>query len=126
MKYEWKDVTDTFSESRRHYKNMYLEVCEIYENAEVNLYSSMIDPYEIYFSYGRMYGIIYTNEEECEELREKVKTDIAHAYDQSEEPTSEFVEEFFEKYDAQFPSDTLFDTEKMMNALLGMFENWNK
>lgn len=27
--YKWKDVTNTFSESQRFYKNLYLEKCEI-------------------------------------------------------------------------------------------------
>lgn len=126
MKQEWKDVTDTFSEERRHYKNMYLEVCEVYDKAEVSLFSSMIDPYEIYFSYGRMYGIVYTNEEECEKTREAVKNDIAKAYDQSEQPTEEFVNYFFETYDADIPNDVLFDEEKFMNALNKMFDLWVK
>ncbi len=26
---QWIDVTNTFSESQRHYKNTYLEICEV-------------------------------------------------------------------------------------------------
>lgn len=29
----WKNVTNTFSEKRRHYRNTYLEICEAYDEA---------------------------------------------------------------------------------------------
>ena len=32
--YEWTDVTGSFSEEQRHYKNTYLEIVEVY-NMEV-------------------------------------------------------------------------------------------
>ena len=28
---EWKNVTDSFSEEQRHYKNTYMEICEVYD-----------------------------------------------------------------------------------------------
>ncbi len=44
---QWVNVTDTFSESRRHYKNTYLEICEVIGDAlEVSLFSSAGQPYE--------------------------------------------------------------------------------
>lgn len=61
----WKNVTNTFSGKRRHYMNTYLEICEVYdESVEVSIFSSESQPYEIYVSYGRMYGIIYSNAED--------------------------------------------------------------
>ena len=60
----WKNVTETFSDKQRHYKNIYLETCEVYDEVlEVSLFSSIVDSYEIYFSYGKFYGIIYVDEE---------------------------------------------------------------
>nr|WP_300836768.1 hypothetical protein [uncultured Acetatifactor sp.] len=57
---QWVNVTDTFSESQRHYKNTYLEICEVFDEVvELRLFSSEEDPYEIYFSFGIMYGIVY-------------------------------------------------------------------
>ena len=48
---EWVNVTETFSERQRHYKNVYLEICEVCdEKVEVSLFSSEEDSYEIYFS----------------------------------------------------------------------------
>lgn len=36
---QWVDVTDTFSESRRHYRNTYLEICEVLnEEVEISLF----------------------------------------------------------------------------------------
>ena len=38
---EWVNVTDSFSESQRHYKNTYLEICEVFDEVvEVSLFSS--------------------------------------------------------------------------------------
>ena len=28
---QWADVTSTFSESQRHYKNAYLEICKVFD-----------------------------------------------------------------------------------------------
>ncbi len=61
---QWVDVTSTFSESQRHYKNTYLEICEVFDEVvEISLFSSEVGPYEIYFSFGIMYGIVYTDKE---------------------------------------------------------------
>lgn len=36
---EWKNVTDSFSEEQRHYKNTYMEICEVFDEAvEVSLF----------------------------------------------------------------------------------------
>ena len=36
----WKNVTVTFSDEQRHYKNIYLEICEVYD--EVALPSDIL------------------------------------------------------------------------------------
>ena len=49
---KWKNVTDTFSEKQRYYKEKYLEIDEVYDDAlEVSVFSAVDGPYEIYFSY---------------------------------------------------------------------------
>jgi len=65
---QWVNVTNTFSESKRHYKNTYLEICEVFDEVvEVSLFSSVDKPYEIYFSFGIMYGIVYVKKEDAYE-----------------------------------------------------------
>lgn len=56
---EWINVTDSFTEKQRHYSNTYLEIDEVYDNVvEVSLFSSQQGPYEIFISYGILYGIV--------------------------------------------------------------------
>lgn len=39
----WRNVTNTFSEERRHYSNTYLEICEVYDEAvEVSVFSAVV------------------------------------------------------------------------------------
>ena len=107
---EWKDVTSYFSESQRYYKDTYLEIDEVYnEELEVSLFSSEEGPYEIYFSYGKMYGIVYADADKAYEVREQMKKDLQEAYDQSTEPSSEYIDWFAGKYDVQLPLDIYFD-----------------
>ncbi len=107
---EWKDVTSCFSESQRYYKHTYLEIDEVYdEELEVSLFSSEEGPYEIYFSYGIMYGIVYADADKAYEVREQMKKDLQEAYDQSKEPSSEYIDWFAKKYDVQLPMDIYFD-----------------
>ena len=109
-KYEWTDVTGSFSEGQRHYKNTYLEIDEVYNmEVEVSLFSAEEGLYEIYVSYGRMYGIVYVAPEKAYALRESIKEDLEKAYDNSREPSSDYINWFVKKYDLQLPMDTLFD-----------------
>lgn len=95
----WRDVTDYFSESQRHYRGTYMEIDEVYdESVEVSLFSSPDEEYEIYISYGCMYGIIYVEKEKAYELREEVKQVLEREYKIRKEPTDEFIDEFAEKY----------------------------
>ncbi len=118
---QWVNVTDTFSESRRHYKNTYLEICEVIGDAlEVSLFSSVGQPYEIYFSFGIMYGIVYAEKENAYEKREQMKSDLKKEYEKNEEPSDGFINSFTEKYNVCLPSDTLFDEESLMDAFLNL------
>jgi arsenate reductase len=106
----WENVTETFSDAQRHYKNMYLETCEVYDEiVEVSLFSSIVDSYEIYFSYGIFYGIIYVDKENAVEKYETVKKELELEYRQHKDPTATFINEFAEKHEVALPSDILFD-----------------
>ncbi len=116
---EWKNVTDSFSEEQRHYKNTYMEICEVYDEVvEVSLFSSKTDPYEIYFSYGIMYGIIYVEKEDADAKREEIKIELQAEYQKSREPSDEFVTSFVKKHHACFPNDIVFDTDAFFDAFL--------
>lgn len=106
-----KDVTGAFSEDRRHYKDTYLEIDEVYnEEVEVSLFSAQEGPYEIYISYGRMYGIIYVKADEADAKREEVKKELAQEYEKHKEPTREFINSFCEKHQVSLPNDIFFNT----------------
>lgn len=106
----WRDVTMAFSEDARHYKDTYLEIDEVYDEVvEVSLFSTQEGPYEIYLSYGRLYGIIYVEADEADAKREKVKEELAQEYEKHKEPTGEFINSFCEKYDVSIPNDIFFD-----------------
>lgn len=114
--YTWKNVTESFSESQRHYKDCYLEIDEVYdEHVEVSLFSSQEGPYEIYVSYGRMYGIIYAEAAEAEAKREEVKIVLEKEYQKHKEPTGEFINEFASKYKLCLPNDILFDASGLFD-----------
>ena len=91
---------------------MYLETCEVYDDVlEVSLFSSAVDSYEIYFSYGKFYGIIYVEEENAFEKFETVKDEIELKYRQHKNPTATFINEFAEKHKVSLPNDIFFDFE---------------
>lgn len=118
---QWVNVTDTFSETQRHYKNTYLEICEVFDEVvEVSLFSSAEDPYEIYFSFGIMYGIVYAEKENADEKREQMKSDLEQEYRMNKEPSSEFINSFCKKYDVCLPNDVLFDEGALMDALMNI------
>lgn len=112
----WKNVTNTFSEKRRHYRNTYLEICEVYDEAvEVSVFSSESQPYEIYVSYGRMYGVIYSNAEDAYAKLEEIKKVLEKEYKENKELTDEFIETFAEKYQLELPQDIIFDTSALFD-----------
>ncbi len=113
---EWRNVTETFTEEQRHYNGTYLEICEVYdEKLEVSLFSAEDKPYEIYVSFGRMYGIVYASQEVAAVLREDIKQVLLEEYEQHEEPTSEFIDEFAECFGLCMPNDVLFDASGLLD-----------
>lgn len=120
---QWANVTNTFSESQRHYKNTYLEICEVIDEVlEVSLFSSVDSPYEIYFSFGIMYGIVYAEKEDAYEKREQMKADLEQEYRKNKEPSDAFIDSFAKKYDVCLPSDVLFDEDALMDAFMSIGE----
>jgi len=111
---KWVNVTETFSKKQRHYKNTYLEICEVYDKVvEVSLFSSEVESYEIYFSYGIMYGIIYVEKENAVLKYEEVKKELEIEYNQHKEPTKTFINEFAEKHKVCLPNDIFFDASSL-------------
>ncbi len=114
--YKWEDVTDSFSEERRHYNGTYLEIDEVYDGeVEVSLFSSIDDLYEIYFSYDIFYGIIYVEEEEAHSKREEVKKELAAEYQKHKKVTDEFINAFAKKHKVCLPNDIFFDASSLFD-----------
>lgn len=109
---EWIDKTDTFEE--RKWKDKYLEICEVLDDKiEVNLYSCEdINNYEIYVSYGIMYGIVYVHKNDSVRLQKEIKQVIYNDYMKNgyseDMPTDEFINRFHTKYNIQIPYDIFF------------------
>lgn len=117
----WENVINTFSESQRYYKNTYLEICEVFDEVvEVSLFSAVDQPYEIYFSFGIMYGIVYSDKENAYDRREQMKLELEQEYRKNKEPSSEFINSFAIKYDVRMPSDIVFDEDALMDAFMNI------
>ena len=107
---KWVDVTDTFRKKDRHYKSLYLEIDEMYDDAvEVSLFSNKKGPYEIYFAFDIFYGIVYADAAKAHETRNEMKKDLEKAYRKNKQPTDDFINTFAVKYDVQIPNDMFFD-----------------
>ena len=123
---KWIDKTNEFT--KRTYKDKYLEICEVLDDKiEVNLYSCEdISNYEIYVSYGVMYGIVYVHKNDAFELRDKIKKEIYDDYIKNgyseDMPSDEFINNFYNKYKITIPSDMFFDEDKFMNDVFSMLE----
>lgn len=125
---KWIDKTDAFEE--RSWKKRYLEICEVLDNKiEVNLFScDDINNYEIYVSYGVMYGIVYVHKDKAIELREEIKDLIYNDYMKNgyskDMPTNEFIRDFDKKYNIKIPHDLFFDENEFMDRMLDLFESF--
>lgn len=97
---EWKDVTDTFDEESRHWRGRYMEICEVAgDKIECSLFSCEDDDWEIYFSFGIMYGVVYATAKEARKKRQAIMKDIAEEYSKNgEKPSGEFMNSFDKKY----------------------------
>ena len=111
---EWKDVTNYLTEEQRHYKNAYLEIDYVGdEKIEVSLFSSKDELYEIYVSFGIMYGIVYVEEKDAYKTYYEIKDAIEEEYKKNKEPSDKFINEFGKKYGISLPNDLFFDMDKL-------------
>lgn len=92
---------------------------------EISLFSAVDQPYEIYFSFGIMYGIVYSDKENAYDRREQMKLEIEQEYRKNKEPSSEFINSFVKKYDVCLPSDVLFDEDALLDAMSGFSNREN-
>ena len=107
---KWVDVTGSFSEKDRHYKNLYLEINEVYDDVvELSLFSCTEGDYEIYFSYDIFYGIIYVDAATAHKKRKEIKKELEIEYRKNKKVTNSFINDFVVKYDVQLPNDIYFD-----------------
>jgi hypothetical protein len=107
---KWIDVTNAFSEKERHYKDLYMEIDEVFDDVlELSLFSSTGGLSEIYFNYGHFYGIIYVEAATAHEKRNKIKKELETEYRKNRQATDAFINEFAAKYDVQLPNDIYFD-----------------
>jgi len=107
---KWVDVTKSFSKKARHYKNLYMEIDEMFDDAvEVSLFSCEEGPYEIFFTYDIFHGIIYTDAETAYEKRNEIKEALEVEYRVNKKVTNDFIHAFAKKYDVQLPNDIFFD-----------------
>jgi len=116
---KWVDVTNSFSEKARHYKNLYMEINEVYGDIEVSLFSCKEGPFEIYFSYDFFYGIIYVEAAMAHKKRNEIKKVLEKEYRKNKKPTSDFINDFAKKYEVALPNDIFFDfnLEKFLDKL---------
>ena len=83
---------------------------EVYEDEiEVSVFSADNEPYEIYFSYDKYYGIVYAEKENVYKIRDEMKRELQAEYDRNKKVTDEFIRKFSEKYDVCMPDDILFN-----------------
>ena len=105
-----------FTEEKRHYNGRYLEIDEVYDDiVEVSLFSSENHLYEIYFSFGIMYGIVYVEKEKAYDLREEIKEVLVSEYQKNKEPTGDFINEFGKKYKICLPNDLFFNAQALFD-----------
>lgn len=83
----------------------------------MSIFSAENQPYEIYVSYGRMYGIIYSDAENAYIQFEKIKKVLEGAYKENKEPSDKFIKNFAEEYHLELPNDIFFDD----SSLFGLF-----
>ena len=111
---EWKNVTNCFTEEQRHYKEVYLEIDHVGdEEIEVSLFSSKNNLYEIYVSFGIMFGIVYVKAEDAYKVYYEIKDKLEEEYIKNKKPSDKFINEFGEKYGISLPNDLFFDVDKL-------------
>ena len=117
---KWIDVTESFSEARRHYQNTYMEICEVLDDlVEISLFSSTDGPFEIYVSFDIMYGVSYVEARDAKKVRTDMKEDLEREYKKNHKPSDGFIKSFTDKYRLRI-ENSLFNEGEIFRSLLGM------
>ena len=101
---EWISRIDYFSLEDRHYKDSFLEICEVYDDkVEVDLFSRE-DPndWEIYIIFGYMTGLVKTSKDKEAKKREEIKKALIEEYKKNESPSDEFVKKFEKEFNFEW------------------------
>ena len=119
---EWIDITNHFSDEERHYKHSYMEIDEVLDDIfDISLFSTKKEPYEIFVSYGIMFGVSYVDRDTAVEQRDQMKKELAEEYARNgEEPSDDFISSFAEKYKLTI-QNSLFDEAKLIETLMNLF-----
>ena len=114
MPKEWKEITDYFSEKRRHYNGKYMLVDYLLDdNIEVQLYKSEDDDdpemkYEIFFIAPHFYGSTYPDTEPYK-IVEAMKEDLYKESLKKKPFSDKFIGMFCKKYSIEIPFDAFFN-----------------
>ena len=88
----------------------YLEQDEVYgDELEVSIFSALEEEWEIYFSFGIFYGIVYAKADQVYTLRDEMKQILQAECDKAGEPSDEFIGWFVEKFHVCMPDDIVFN-----------------
>ena len=124
---KWKDVTKTFEEERRYYRNTYLEKCEILsDDIEVSKFIALSDNEkdEIYVNFDILNGVTYVRKNETDTRYRQIKREIKAEYLKNKKPSEDFVNSFAKKYDLDI-FNNVFNCDDMFKAMLNCFDGFD-
>ena len=79
------------------------------DELEVSIFSALEEEWEIYFSFGIFYGIVYAKADQVYTLRDEMKQILQAECDKAGEPSDEFIGWFVEKFHVCMPDDIVFN-----------------
>ena len=124
---KWKDVTNTFDEERRYYRNTYLQKCEILpDGIEVSKFVALDekDKDEIYVNFGILNGVTYVPKFETDARYRQIKREIKAEYIINKKPSKDFINTFGEKYELDI-FNSIFNCDDMFKAMLNCFDRFD-
>lgn len=124
---KWKDVTKTFDEERRYYRNTYLQKCEILpDGIEVSKFIALSenDKDEIYVNFGILNGVTYVPKIETDARYRQIKREIKAEYIKNKKPSKDFINTFGEKYELDI-FNSVFNCDDMFKAMLNCFDKFD-
>ena len=124
---KWKDVTKTFDEERRYYRNTYLQKCEILpDGIEVSKFIALSenDKDEIYVNFGILNGVAYVPKYETDARYRQIKREIKAEYIKNKKPSENFINSFAIKYKLDI-FNSVFNCDDMFKAMLNCFDRFD-